>query len=40
LMELSHGKWAVDLPRILAECGYREALRTRQNVAYVLDEKN
>ena len=40
LMEFSHGKWAVDLPRILAECGYREALRTRQNVAYVLEEKS
>jgi FkbM family methyltransferase len=36
LMEFSHGKWAVDLQRILSDCGYHEALRTRQNVAYEL----
>lgn len=36
LMEFSHGRWAADLPRILADCGYREVLRTRQNVAYEL----
>jgi FkbM family methyltransferase len=36
LMEFSHGKWAADLPRILRECGYRETLRTHQNVAYEL----
>ena len=40
LMEFSHGKWATDLPRLLSACGYREALRTRQNVAYVLEEKS
>ena len=39
LMEFSHGKWAADLPRILENCGYREALRTRQNVAYELDDR-
>jgi FkbM family methyltransferase len=38
LMEHSHGKWAVDLPRILADSGYRETLRTHQNVAYELAE--
>ena len=37
LMEFSHGKWATDLPRLLSACGYREALRTRQNVGYVLE---
>ena len=34
LMEYSHGRWAADLGRILDECGYREVLRTRTNVAY------
>ena len=38
LMEFSHGKWAADLPRILADCGYKEVLRTHQNVAYELDK--
>ena len=34
LMEYSHGRWAADLGRILDDCGYREVLRTRTNVAY------
>lgn len=39
LMEFSHGKWAADLPGILADCGYVEVLRTHQNVAYELAPK-
>ncbi|MDB5572455.1 MAG: FkbM family methyltransferase [Hyphomicrobiales bacterium] len=35
LMQHTHGRWAIDLPALMAERGYREVLRTRQNVAYV-----
>jgi FkbM family methyltransferase len=34
LMEFSHGRWAADLNKILLDCGYREVLRTKTNVAY------
>ena len=37
LMEFSHGKWATDLPHVLADCGYKEVLRTRRNVAFELE---
>jgi FkbM family methyltransferase len=37
LMEFSHDRWAADLGHILAECGYREVMRTRTNVAYELN---
>jgi hypothetical protein len=36
LMEFSHDRGATDLGGILAECGYREIMRTRTNVAYEL----
>jgi hypothetical protein len=36
LMDYSHGKWAPALQPLLDSCGYREAMRTRQNVGYVL----
>ncbi|MDH7799466.1 FkbM family methyltransferase [Beijerinckia sp. 28-YEA-48] len=37
LMEYSNGRWAIDLPRIMRTNGYRETLRTKSNVAWVLD---
>ena len=36
LMEYAHGRWAADLGRILDDCGYKEVMRTRANVAYEL----
>jgi len=37
LMEYSNGRWAVDLPRIMKINGYREMLRTKQNVVWLRD---
>jgi hypothetical protein len=37
LMEYSNGRWAVDLPRIMTTSGYREMLRTKQNVVWRRD---
>ena len=37
LMEYSNGRWAVDLPRVMKTSGYREMLRTKQNVVWLRD---
>jgi FkbM family methyltransferase len=37
LMETIDGRASPALPKLLADCGYREALRTRRNMAYVRD---
>ncbi len=34
LMEHTNGRWMIDLPKLMADKGYRQILRTRQNVAY------
>ena len=36
LMERSNSRWAMDLPKLMLDSGYREILRTRNNVAYEL----
>jgi hypothetical protein len=36
-MEYSNGRWAIDLPRIMKASGYREMLRTKQNVVWRRD---
>ena len=38
LMEYSNGRWAVDLPRIMTNSGYREVLRTKANVVWRRDD--
>ena len=34
LMEHTNARWAIDLPKLMRDCGYAEILRTRANVAY------
>ncbi|MGY6570687.1 MAG: FkbM family methyltransferase [Salinarimonas sp.] len=34
IVEDGSGRWQIDLPRLLEECGYREIARTRLNLIY------
>ncbi len=34
IVEDGSGRWQIDLPRLLEECGYREIARTRLNLVY------